>query len=114
MEDRDLAQEIVGILEDMKAENILMMDVAQVATFTSFFVICSGTSDRMLNALANEVVDKVHEKHDIKAKPLGDPGSGWVVVDYGSVVVHCFAPQTRTYYNIEELWKEGKILLRIQ
>ena len=114
MEDKELAQEIVGILEDMKAENILLLDIAKTAMFTSYFVICSGTSDRMLNALANEVVDKIHEKYDIKAKPLGEPGSGWVVVDYGGIILHCFAPQTRSYYDLEELWKDGKVLLRIQ
>ena len=114
MEDRDLAQEIGGILEDMKGENILMMDVAKVAMFTSYFVICSGTSDRMLGALASDVIEKIHERHDIKTKPLGDPGSGWVIVDYGSVVVHCFSPQMREFYKLEELWHEGKVLLRIQ
>ncbi len=114
MESRDLAQEIVSILEDMKGENIVLMDVAKVAMFTSYFVLVNGTSDRMLQAMASTVVEKIREDHGIKAKPLGDAGSGWVVVDYGSVVVHCFSPDTRVYYDLEELWKEGRVLVRIQ
>ena len=114
VESKKLAQEIVEILEEMKGENIVLIDMAKVSMFTSYFVICSGTSDRMLNALASAVIDKVHERYDIKTKPQGDPASGWVIVDFGSIIIHCFAPETRTFYDLEELWKEGKTLLRIQ
>jgi ribosome-associated protein len=114
VESRQLAQEIVEILEDMKGENIVLIDLEKIAMFTSYFVICSGTSDRMLSALAGAVVDRIHDHHDLKAKPQGDPSSGWVVVDYGGVIVHCFGPETREFYKLEELWKEGKVLVRIQ
>ena len=110
----ELAHTIVEALEDKKGENIVLMDLEKVAMFTGYFVICSGTSDRMLNALADGAIDKVRETYNIKALPQGESSSGWVVVDYGSVVVHCFAPETREFYNLEELWKEGRVLLRVQ
>ena len=110
----ELAHTIVEALEDKKAENIILLDLEKIAMFTSFFVICSGTSDRMLNALADGALEKVRETYAIKGAAQGQPASGWVVVDFGSVIVHCFAPETREFYRLEELWREGKVLLRVQ
>lgn len=110
----ELAHTIVDALEDKKGENIILMDLEKVAMFTSYFVICSGTSDRMLSALAEGVVDQVRETYSIKGIEQGQPASGWVLVDFGSVIVHCFAPETRDFFKLEELWREGKILLHVQ
>jgi len=77
-------------------------------------VICTGTSDRMLNALADAVNDKTRKKYERKGRIEGTPDGGWLVMDYGSVVVHLFAPEARAYYRLEELWGEGKVLLRLQ
>jgi ribosome-associated protein len=110
----ELAHKIVDALEDKKGENIVLMDLEKIAMFTGYFVICSGTSDRMLDALAEGVIDEVRETYKIKALAQGASSSGWVLVDFGSVVVHCFAPETREFFKLEELWKEGKVLLRLQ
>ena len=110
----ELAHTIVEALEDKKGENIILMDLEKVAMFTGYFVIATGTSDRMLDALADGVIDEVREKYGIKGRPQGQSASGWVLVDFGSVIVHCFAQETRDFYKLEELWKEGKILLRLQ
>ncbi len=90
------------------------MDLQKVANFTDYFVICSGTSDRMLDALANSVEDKVREIHKVKGRSEGRASAGWVVVDLGSVTVHLLAQEMRDFYKLEELWKEGKVLLRLQ
>ncbi|MCX6078214.1 MAG: ribosome silencing factor [Chloroflexi bacterium] len=110
----ELAHTIVEALEDKKGENIILMDLEKVAMFTSYFVICNGTSDRMLAALADGVVDQVRETYGIKGVSQGQAASGWVLVDFGSVIVHCFAPETREFFKLEELWREGKILLHVQ
>jgi ribosome-associated protein len=110
----ELAHTIVEALEDKKGENIILMDLEKISMFTSYFVICTGTSDRMLDALADAVVDKIRLTYSIKGKPQGLAASGWVLVDFGSVIVHCFAPETRDFYKLEELWHEGKVLLRLQ
>ena len=110
----ELAHTIVDALEDKKGENIILMDLEKVAMFTSYFVICSGTSDRMLDALAEGVVDQVRETYSIRGIEQGQSASGWVLVDFGSVIVHCFAPETRDFFKLEELWHEGKILLHLQ
>jgi ribosome-associated protein len=68
----------------------------------------------MLDALADGVLEKAREMHQVKGRSEGHASAGWVVVDFGSVIVHLFAPETRDFYKLEELWKEGKVLLRLQ
>ena len=101
-------------LEDKKGEDIILLDVHEVTSFASYFVICTGTSNRMLNALADGVNDTTREKHHRKGRVEGAPDAGWMVLDYGDVVVHLFDPELRGYYRLEELWKEGKVLLKLQ
>lgn len=84
-----------------------------MASFTDFFVLCSGTSDRMLDALADAALEKAREV-GARGRKEGGAAAGWVVVDFGSVILHLFAPEQRRYYNLEELWHEGKVLLRLQ
>ncbi len=90
------------------------MDIHEIASFTDYFVICSGTSDRMLDSLAKAVVEQVKANFDLKGHVEGYPKDGWLVVDFGDVVLHLLSPDQREYYNLEELWQEGKILLRVQ
>jgi ribosome-associated protein len=85
-----------------------------VVSFTDYFVICNGTSDRMLDALANVVIDDMRTKHHKRGKKQGLSRDGWVVVDLGDVVVHLFSPDQRDFYQLEELWEDGKVLLRLQ
>jgi ribosome-associated protein len=90
------------------------MDLQGVVSFTDYFVICTGSSDRMLNALADGAIDQVRETHKVKARPQGAAAAGWVIVDFGNVILHIFASEQRAYYNLEELWREGKTLLKLQ
>lgn len=110
----EIAHTVVDALEEKKGENILLLDLQKVAMFTEYFIICTGTSDRMLDALADSVEEKVRIKHQFKGRKEGQAASGWVIVDFGSVLVHLFAQEVRDYYKLEELWREGKVLLRLQ
>ena len=101
-------------LEDKKGEDIILLDIKELVSFTDYFVICTGTSDRMLNALADATVDDIRKKHRKKGRKQGNPQDGWVVVDFGDVIVHLFSPDQRDYYQLEELWEDGKVLLRLK
>jgi ribosome-associated protein len=90
------------------------MDISEISDFADYFVICSGTSDRMLQALADAVVKKVHDEFDIKPRLEGQPREGWLLADFGDVIVHLLSPDRRDYYRIEDLWGRGKVLLRLQ
>ena len=110
----ELARMITTILEDKKGEDIVLLDIQNISDFTDYFVICSGTSDRMIDALANDVTKKLRKENKIRGSVEGEPQYGWILVDYGSVILHIFSPNRRQFYNLEELWAEGKILLHLQ
>ncbi len=90
------------------------MDVHEITSFTDYFVICTATSSRMLDALADGVLEKTKEDFKKKNRIQGSPQAGWIVLDYGDIVVHLFDEEMRGYYRLEDLWKAGKILLKVQ
>jgi len=110
----DLARTIVNILEDKKGEDIVLIDIHELADFADYFLICSGTSDRMLKALADDVREQVREHYSLRGRMEGTPRDGWILLDYGDVILHLFSPDRRNYYRLEELWGDGKVLLRLQ
>lgn len=101
-------------LEEKKGENILLLDIHEIAYFAEYFVICSATSDRMLQALADAAQEQVKNNHALIGRVEGSSNYGWVLVDFGDVVLHLFSPERRDYYRLEELWGKGKILLHLQ
>lgn len=110
----DLARAIVNTLEDKKGEDILLMDIHDVTYMADYFIICSGTSDRMLNSLADAVEETGKKQYGLNARREGLSREGWVLVDFGDIVVHLFSPEQREYYDLEVLWERGKTLLRVQ
>lgn len=116
MDSLELARHVVDVVEDRKAEDIVLLDLRPDAVIADFFVIANGNSDRQLRALMDYVREDV--KENLKQIPFsmgGTPESGWIVLDYGDVVVHLFSADQRDYYDIEGLWSNvGNVLLSIQ
>lgn len=104
----------MATLEDKKGEDILLLDIHEVADFTDYFILVSGTSDRMLSSLADAAVEKTKQESGINGRTEGNPSDGWLVIDFGDVVVHIFSPDQRDFYHLEHLWERGKVLLRLQ
>jgi ribosome-associated protein len=92
----------------------LLLDIKDVASFTDYFILCNGTSDRMLDALAKGVLDATKKSYKKKSRVEGRAQDGWLVMDFGDVVVHLFSPDQREYYDLEELWSDGRVLLKLQ
>jgi ribosome-associated protein len=90
------------------------MDIREIADFTDYFIICSGTSDRMLQALADATGEQMREKYNQRGRLEGRPQDGWMLIDFGDVIVHLFSPDRRNYYRLEELWGRDKVILRLQ
>ncbi len=91
------------------------MDLQQHSIVADYFVICTGGSDRQLDALAEAVAATLKKKHRLKSpRQEGHAAGGWVLVDYGTVVVHLFSAEQRKRYQLEDLWRETKTILRIQ
>jgi ribosome-associated protein len=110
-----LAHTIVDVLEEKKGEDILLLDLIGVCSFTDYFIICSGGSERTIKALAEETRLQIKTRHDLLARNVeGDASSGWVLIDYGDVILHLFSPTLRSYYRLEDLWRGGRVLLHMQ
>jgi ribosome-associated protein len=90
-----------------------LLDIRGLCDFADFFVICTGTSIRMLQALADDVQDKLRQNFQLKGKVEGQPEDGWILLDYQDVILHLFSPDRREYYRLEELWSKGKVLLHL-
>jgi ribosome-associated protein len=111
----DLARHIVGIVEDKKAEDIVLLDLRPDTIIADFFIICNGNSDRQIKALVDHVRTGVKETYSkLPFSVEGAAESGWVLMDYGDVVVHLFLDEKRAYYDLEGLWREANVLLSIQ
>lgn len=110
----ELARSIVASLEEKKGEDILLLDLQGQAPFGSYYVICSANSERGVGALRDAVLDGLHQHKIPKPGLEGTPREGWLLADFGSVVVHIFSNAQRDYYRLEDLWTEAKILLHVQ
>ena len=109
----ELAHRIVNVASDKKASDIVLLRTAEVTTMADYFVIASGRSETQVQALSKAIVD---ELRDEGIKPLGVEGMSsarWVLLDYGSVIVHLFAPEEREYYGLERLWSEATQVARL-
>ena len=110
----DIARRVVELAEDKKAADIVLLELAPLTTLADYFVICSGGSERQLEAIADGVISSLR---DDKIKPIGREGtaaSHWVLIDFGSVIVHIFTPPEREYYSLEKHWSEARTVLRVQ
>ena len=113
IEPADLAHRIVELASDRKAVDVVMLRTAEVTTMADYFVICSGRTDRQVQLLANAIVDALR---DAGIRALGAEGKGaarWVLLDYGSVIVHVFAPEEREFYGLERLWSHATQVVRV-
>ncbi len=114
LEALELANLLVDSISDKKASDILILDMREHSVLTDYFLLCSAGSDRQIRAVADAVREDAKNEADMVA--MGQEGSaeaGWVLVDFGDLIVHIFSEEMRRYYNLEELWKEGHVLLRM-
>jgi ribosome-associated protein len=95
---------VVDALEDVKANDISVIDVSGMTSLTSYMIIASGSSNRQTKALADNVQKKLKEKGAEIYGVEGEQEGEWVLVDLGDIVVHIMLPATRDYYNLEQLW----------
>jgi ribosome-associated protein len=114
LEAGELAQRVVELLSDKQAEDIILLDIGQVASFTDYFVIASAANPRQMKALLDTLDSELSGEGTPSTHREGNPDSGWVLLDLGDVIVHLFDPPTRAYYKIEELWSRGVSVVRFQ
>jgi ribosome-associated protein len=104
-----IARACAAAAADKKAEDLVLLDLRGVSGFTDFFLICSGSSEPQLKAIASAMRERVRE--ECGKRPLaedGYPSSQWVVLDFGGVICHLFHGDKRGFYDLENLWSDAK------
>lgn len=90
-----------------------MLDMKDVTLLADYYILCDGSSTRQMNAIGDELLEELKKSGSQPAALEGTPESGWMLIDFGSVVVHIFSPEKRAYYRLEELWQEAPIVIRM-
>ena len=102
---------IYQALEDKKGEDIVMIDISQVSVLADYFVICSAGNDSQIQALVDNVDEKMHENGYQIRQQEGRNSGTWVLLDYGDVIVHIFERENRSCYKLERIWNDGRRIL---
>ncbi len=114
LEGIDVARKVVEVASDKQASDIVLLDVHEVCSFASYFVICSGESERQIKAIYDDIEQALKREGVLPHHREGTVDSGWLLFDFGDVIVHIFASFEREYYQLAELWSEATPVVRIQ
>jgi ribosome-associated protein len=98
----------VNAASDKKALNIVILDLREIASFTDYFVITSGTNERQVQAISDEVYETLKKAGSPAARVEGYKTAEWILLDYGDFIVHVFEEKSRKFYDLERLWRESK------
>ncbi|MBL1433183.1 MAG: ribosome silencing factor [Gammaproteobacteria bacterium] len=104
MQADNIKDQVVEVLDDLKALNILPLDVRDLTSITDYMVIASGTSDRHIRSMASKVAEELKKSGYKQLGVEGEAEGEWVLVDFGDVIVHIMLPQAREFYKLENLW----------
>ena len=114
LEGAELARRAADELSEKQADAIVVLDIGEIAGFADYFVIATAQSPRQFEALAETLEHDLPREGARRPRREGTTESGWLLFDYGDVIVHLFGEAERQYYNLERLWAQGKQLLRIE
>jgi ribosome-associated protein len=108
MTPEEIAAAVSEYALDVKAVDLLTLDLREYISYTDYFVICTGRSDRQVKAIHDRIAEGMKHEHDMRPIRVdGVNGAQWILMDYGDVVVHIFTPDMREYYQLERLWGEA-------
>jgi ribosome-associated protein len=106
-ESKLLLKQIYSLAQEKKAENIKMLNVSNITSIADYFIICSATNPIQLKAIADNISEKIKETPWRKE---GYENANWIILDYIDVVVHLFLDETRSYYDLERIWFDAKVV----
>lgn len=109
----EIARKAVDAALSKQAADIVLLDLKAVCSFTDYFVLCSGDSERQMRAISDEIEQTLDQAGVSCHRREGTTDSGWVLLDFGDVIVHIFGPGEREFYQLEKLWSEATPRLRI-
>ncbi|MBR4027146.1 MAG: ribosome silencing factor [Lachnospiraceae bacterium] len=110
MEMLEIVKQAVKALEDKKAEDVKVIDIREVSSIADYFIIANGSNQNQLQAM-QDAVDEAIYKAGLQAKQIeGNNNSTWILIDYNDIIVHLFSKEDRLFYDLERIWKDGKIV----
>ena len=110
MEAKEMAKIALEALEDKKAGDLKLIDIEEISTIADYFIIASGTNRNQVQAMADNVEEAL-SKAGCEPKHIeGYPSANWVLMDYGDIILHIFDEENRLFYDLERIWRDGKII----
>ncbi|MBR4341687.1 MAG: ribosome silencing factor [Lachnospiraceae bacterium] len=106
----DIVKKIKNAMDDKKAEKIKVIYIGEISVMADYFVICSAGNSSQMEAIVDNITDELAKEHIYSAKVEGNRNSGWILMDYGDVIVHVFLREDREFYNLERIWSDGKVI----
>ncbi len=110
----EIGRTVAEVASDRLATDITVLDIRELTTIADVFVVCSADNPRQLNAVREEIATKLREEDVDVRRVEGVAETGWILMDYGDVIVHLFTEDQRDFYRLEDLWAEATTVLRIQ
>lgn len=110
MTNKEYAMLAGKVLSNKKGRDIVIIDIQEKASFADYFVICSGTSERQIQTLSDEVEERLIEEGLVLKSIEGKHGSGWILMDFGDIIINLFTEETRERYSIEKIWGDCKFI----
>lgn len=110
MDSKELVKEIAKVLDEKKAIDIKAIKTEEVTIVSDYFVIASGTSNTHTKSLADDVEYEIKQRTGFAPEHIEGRATGWILLDYGTVIVHIFQQENREYYNLERLWADASIV----
>jgi ribosome-associated protein len=98
----------VRAAESKKATDLKVLDLTGITSFTDYFLVCTGANQPQIQAISDEIGQKLKERGEYPISVEGYKDAEWVLVDYGDFVIHIFSPRARAYYDLERLWRNAK------
>ncbi len=110
METLELVKKVASALEDKKAEDITVIDIREVSSIADYFIIANGNNANQLVAM-QDAVDEAMYTNGVHSKQVeGNNNSTWILMDYQDIIVHLFSKEDRLFYDLERIWRDGKIV----
>lgn len=104
---KNMARTAWHALDEKKGEDIRVINISQVSVIADYFIIANGSSNSQVNALVDNVEEKMHEAGFTLKQREGYGAGTWVLLDYGDVIIHVFDRENRSFYNLERIWSDG-------